>query len=143
MNEDTRLLLKECDAGTKMAVDTIDQVLPSIHSSDFKNGLKKYRDAHVSSGDKLHALLSDGDEAAGDIGIMAKASARLMTGFRLMLDDSDKKIASMLTDGCNMGIKSIEKYLNQYTKASKEARKTAENIVRLEENMMEDLRPYL
>ena len=49
----------------------------------------------------------------------------------------------MLTDGCNMGIKSIEKYLNQYTKASKEARKTAENIVRLEENMMEDLRPYL
>ena len=57
MNEDTRLLLKECDAGTKMAVDTIDQVLPSIHSSDFKNGLKKYRDAHVSFGDKLHARM--------------------------------------------------------------------------------------
>ena len=143
MNEDTRLLLKECDAGTKMAVDTIDQVLPSIHSSDFKNGLKKYRDAHVSFGDKLHALLSDGDEAAGDIGIMAKASARLMTGFRLMLDDSDKKIASMLTDGCNMGIQSVGKFLNQYDQATKESRRLAEKLLQDEEDFMGKLREFL
>ena len=143
MNEDTKKLLKECDAGTKMAVDNINQLLPSIHSSDFREGLEKYRDAHVSFGDKLHQLLHENGEYAGDLGIMAKTSARIMTGMKLILDDSDKKIASMLTDGCNMGIKSISKYLNQYTSADKSAIKISENIIRLEESMMEDLRQYL
>ena len=66
-----------------------------------------------------------------------------MTGMKLMLDDSDKKIASMLTDGCNMGVKSLSAYLNQYTKANLTSREIAGNIIRLEESMSEDLRQYL
>lgn len=66
-----------------------------------------------------------------------------MTGMKLMLNDSDKKIASMLTDGCNMGIKSLSAYLNQYSAADDASRQIAGNIIRLEESMSEDLRQYL
>ncbi len=143
MNENSKKLLKECDAGTKMAVETINQVLPSIHNSSFREGLEKYRNAHVSFGDKLHSLLNKGGETSGDLPAMAKLSARMMTGMKLMLDDSDKRIASMLTDGCSTGIKSLGKYLNQYIDADKHSREIAGNIIRLEESMMEDLRAYL
>ena len=143
MNDDTKNLLKECNAGTKMAVQTLDQLLPSIHDSDLKNSLEKYRDAHVSFGDKLHHMANKGGASGGDLGPMEKLSARLMTGMKLMLNDSDKKIASMLTDGCNMGIKSLSAYLNQYSAADDEARKIAGNIIRLEESMSEDLRQYM
>lgn len=143
MNEDTIKLLKECDAGTKMAVETINQLLPSIHSAEFREGLEKYRDAHVSFGDKLHHLLKKGGEPSGDLGPMAKASAWIMTNMKLVLDDSDKKIASMLTDGCNMGIKSIAKYLNEYSNADEKAKKISDNIIRMEESLMNDLRQYL
>lgn len=143
MNEDTKHLLKECDAGTKMAVENINQLLPSIHNPDFRDGLEKYRNAHVSFGDQMHNLLSKSGEDSGDLSPMAKASARIMTSMKLVLDDSDKKIASMLTDGCNMGMKTIAKYLNQYANADITAKKIADNIIRLEESMMEDLREYL
>ena len=49
----------------------------------------------------------------------------------------------MLTDGCNMGIKSLSAYLNQYTGADDASRTIAGNIIRLEESMSEDLRQYL
>ncbi len=143
MNEDTKKLLNECDAGTKMAVETINQVLPSVHNQEFRESLEKYRDAHVSFGDKLHSMLNEGGEPSGDLGPMEKASAWVMTSVKLMLDDSDKKIASMVTDGCNMGIKSISKYLNQYASADKSAKKISENIIRLEQSLMDELRKYL
>ncbi|MCI9486803.1 MAG: hypothetical protein HFI64_07490 [Lachnospiraceae bacterium] len=143
MNDDTKNLLKECNAGTKMAVQTLDQLLPSVHDPDFKDSLEKYRNAHASFGDKLHGLANQGGTAAGDLGPMEKLSARIMTGMKLMLNDSDKKIASMLTDGCNMGIKSLSAYLNQYSAADDASRQIAGNIIRLEESMSEDLRQYL
>ena len=143
MNDDTKNLLKECNAGTKMVVETLNQILPSVHDPDFKKSLEKYRNAHVSFGDKLHSLANKGGEPAGKLGPIEKLSARIMTGMKLMLDDSDKKIASMLTDGCNMGIKSLSAYLNQYTKANHTSREIAGNIIRLEESMSEDLRQYL
>lgn len=126
-----------------MAVQTLDQLLPSVHDRDFKNSLEKYRDAHVSFGDKLHTMANKGGTSGGDLGPVEKLSARIMTGMKLMLNDSDKKIASMLTDGCNMGIKSLSAYLNQYSAADDDARKIAANIIRLEESMSEDLRQYL
>lgn len=143
MNDDTKNLLKECNAGTKMAVETLNQLLPSVHDREFKESLEKYRNAHVSFGDKLHSLANKGGTSAGDLSVMEKLSARIMTGMKLMLNDSDKKIASMLTDGCNMGIKSLNAYLNQYTGADNTSREIAGNIIRLEENMSEDLRQYL
>ena len=143
MNDDTKNLLKECNAGTKMAVQTLDQLLPSVHDPDFKDSLEKYRNAHASFGDKLHGLANQGGTAAGDLGPMEKLSARIMTGMKLMLNDSEKKIASMLTDGCNMGIKSLHQYLNEYQAADETSKDIAKRLIHLEESLVKDVREYL
>ena len=60
-----------------------------------------------------------------------------------MMNDSDEKIADIMMDGCNMGIKSVSKYMNQYAGASKEVMGIANDIVTLEQHFMNELRQYL
>ena len=53
------------------------------------------------------------------------------------------KVAELITDGCNMGIKSLNKYLNQYKMADEISKKVTEKLIRLEEDLRKDLRIYL
>ena len=51
-----------------------------------------------------------------------------MTGFSQVLSlHSDKPIAELITDGCNMGVKSLNQYLNQYQAQQMIAPKTLQN----------------
>ena len=36
----------------------------------------------------------------------------MKVGVKMGLDDSDKTVADLMTDGCNMGVKSLNRYLN-------------------------------
>ena len=61
----------------------------------------------------------------------------------LCLRPSDKTVASLMTDGCNMGIKSLNRYLNQYKAADEKSKQTAKKLVSLEEGLVNDLREFL
>jgi hypothetical protein len=41
----------------------------------------------------------------------------MKTNMKLSMEDSDATIADLMTDGCNMGVKSLNRYLNQYKAA--------------------------
>ena len=45
------------------------------------------------------------------------------------IDESDKTVANLITDGCNMGIKSLNKYLNQYKMADEISKKVTNSEV--------------
>ena len=74
---------------------------------------------------------------------MAKGMSWMKTNMKLGLDGSDESIASLMTDGCNMGIKSLYQYLNEYQAASEEARDIAKRLIRLEELLSADIQKYL
>jgi hypothetical protein len=59
------------------------------------------------------------------------------------MDESDHTIADLMTDGCNMGIKSLRKYLNQYEAASEKAKDIAKRLINLEEKLVTDIKEYL
>ena len=59
------------------------------------------------------------------------------------IDESDKTVANLITDGCNMVIKSLNKYLNQYAMADVISKKITEKLIRLEENLRKELSAYL
>ena len=59
------------------------------------------------------------------------------------MNDSDKTIADLITDGCNMGVKSLSRYLNQYKAASEKVKDIAKRLIHLEERLVVDLRAYL
>ena len=44
--------------------------------------------------------------------VMAQGMSWIKTNMRLAMNTSDETIAELMTDGCNMGVKSLSRYLN-------------------------------
>ena len=61
----------------------------------------------------------------------------------LAMNDSDKTVADLMTDGCNMGVKSLNKYLNQYEAADEVSKDITKRLINLEEKLAVDIRQYL
>ena len=59
------------------------------------------------------------------------------------MEDTDKTIADLMTDGCNMGVKSLNKYLNQYEAAEEKTKDIAKRLINLEEKLAVDIRKFL
>ena len=142
-NNDTIYLLRECDAGTKMGVSTIDEVLDKTQSVTLKNLLTESREHHEKLGNDIHELLIRYQAEEKDPNPMAKSMAWFKTNVKIGWDESDSTIADLITDGCNMGIKSIYKYLNQYPTANETAKTLCHRLVSIEEELGVELRKYL
>ena len=62
---------------------------------------------------------------------------------KLAMNTSDETIAELMTDGCNMGVKSLNRYLNQYKAADDRAKAITKKLINLETDLCSDLRVYL
>ena len=142
-NNDTIHLLKECDAGSKMAVASIDDTLENIKNSELIELLNKSKANHTKLGNELHSLLNEYGSEEKDPNTMAKVMSWLKTNMKMSMDRSDAVVADLMTDGCNMGIKSLYKYLNKYPDADKKATAICKNLIDIEEELLRDLRGYL
>ena len=74
---------------------------------------------------------------------MAKGMAWVKTTVKIAMDASDATIADLMVDGCNMGVKSLSKYLNQYKAADEKSKDIAKKLIHLEERMSVDMRSFL
>ncbi len=141
MNTDTQNLLKECDAGIKMGIDSIEEVIGDIENPDLRRILADSRKRHQTLQDRVDALLPAGEHK--DPNMMAKAMSTIKTEFKMAMDGSDATAADLITDGCHMGIKSLYKYINQYPTADASARTLAIDTAAEEENLAKEMRTYL
>ena len=142
-NNDTIYLLKECDAGTKMAVSSIDDVLDKICDFNMKQLLSESKSHHEKLGNEIHSLLIQLNSEEKDPNPMAKGMSWLKTNMKISLDGSDSVIADLITDGCNMGIKSLHKYLNQYQAADHISKEICNRLIDIEEQLCKSLHCYL
>ncbi len=142
-NQDTIHLLKECDAGTKMAVSSIEEVIDKIRSGRLRELLVESRKHHEKLASEIHSFLSKYRSEEKEPAPMAKGMSWLKTNMKLTMDESDATIADLITDGCNMGIKSLHRYLNQYRGADSESKDICRRLVSIEEKLGQDLRCYL
>lgn len=142
-NKDTIHLLKECDAGSKMAVTSLDEVMESVQDEKLKKLLKKSKDHHEKLGNEIHSVLMDYHSEEKDPNPMAKSMSWLKTNMKMSMDKSDATVADLLTDGCNMGIKSLYKYKNQYPAAEDKVKNLCDNLIDIERELRKDLRDYL
>ncbi len=114
---DTTKLLRECDAGTKMAISSINEILEKVEDTKLNEILTKRRNAHEELESEIHSLLNYHKEEQKEPDPIAKDMSFIKTNVKMGIDESDKTVANLITDGCNMGIKSLNKYLNQYAMA--------------------------
>lgn len=143
VNKDTIHLLKECDAGTKMAVASIDEVLEDVKHSELKSLMQKSKDNHEKLGNEIHSLLMEYNSEEKDPNPMAKGMSWMKTNMKMAMDNCDATVADLLTSGCDMGIKSLYKYLNQYPEAEKKVKDICQKLIDIEEELRRDLRAYL
>jgi len=143
IEKDTVRLLRECDAGVKMGIASIDEILDNVQSADFKNCLVKCGNEHEKLGTEIQKLLDRYQDEGKDPNPMAKTMSWMKTNMMLILDDSDDRIADLMTDGCNMGVKSLSRYLNQYKAADEVSKDIAKRLIHLEAQLAADIRCYL
>lgn len=143
IHQDTIKLLRECDAGIKMGVDSIDEVRDYAKSAALKDALTECKSQHEKLKDELQQALERFGDDGKDPNPMAKGMSRVKTNFKLGLDMSDATIADLITDGCNMGIKSLSRYLNEYKAADESAKDITKKLISQEQQLVGQMRPYL
>ena len=74
---------------------------------------------------------------------MAQGMSWIKTNMKLAMNTSDETIAELMTDGCNMGVKSLRRHLNQYKAADDRAKAITKKLINLETDLCSDLRVYL
>ena len=143
IESDTIKLLRECDAGVKMGGDSIDSVIDRVKSHTMKKTLNKSKDEH----EVLRAEISNMLARYGDDGkeptLMAKSMSHLKTNMKMMAEPNDSTVADLMTDGCNMGVKSLNKYLNQYKAADENSMDITKKLIHLEQKLALDIRDFL
>ena len=132
---DTTKLLRECDAGTKMAISSINEILEKVEDTKLNEILTKSRNAHEELESEIHSLLNYHKEEQKEPDPIAKGMSFIKTNVKMGIDESDKTVANLITDGCNMGIK--------YAMADVISKKITEKLIRLEENLRKELSTYL
>lgn len=143
IEQDTIRLLRECDAGIKMGVSSIDDVLPHVKNKDLRSKLTHCRDAHARLGGELRTMLDRYGDDGKEPNPIAKGMSWMKTSMKLGMADTDATIADLMTDGCNMGVKSLSKYLNQYKAADEASKAAAKRLIALEEQLVPDIRGFL
>lgn len=140
---DTIKLLRECDAGVKMGISSITDVVDHVTSEELRRLLTDSRTDHETIESELRSLLDRyGDDGKAPSAI-AKGMSHMKTEMKLAMDESDSTVASLMTDGCDMGVKSLSRYLNQYKAAEEDAKDIAKRLISIEDRLGSDLRTFL
>ena len=143
IEQDTIKLLRECDAGIQMGVDSIDDVLNRVKSEKMRECLSKCKKQHQELDTEVQALLEKYRDDGKDPNPIAKGMSWMKTNMKMAMDESDATIADLMVDGCDMGVKSLSRYLNQYAAADEVSKDICKRLIKLEEKLGVQMRDYL
>ena len=143
MNNHTIDLLKECDSGTKTAVNSIKEVMDNINSQSLRELLTDSLDTHEKLGNEIHSTLSELGEKGKEPNPMARVMSWMKINIKMLEKPEDKNIAHLMFDGCSMGVKQLSEYLNKYNEADEKSQKLAKELIDIEEKLAHELKAYL
>ena len=142
-NNDTIKLLKECNLGCKMAVNSLNQISEYVKNTGFADLVKKSIKEHEKLGDETAQKLAEAGVEEKEPGTMTSAFSWFSTEMKMMMKDSDGEAAKIMIDGCSMGIQSIGEKKNHFKDASQDAIKLASDLIEMEEKLIKELEAYL
>jgi len=142
-HSDSIKLLRECDAGVKMGIASINNVITDVKSQGMRQDLTNCRNQHETLLTEIKGKLSCNCESGKEPAATAKGMSWMKTNVKMALEPNDKTVADLITDGCNMGVKSLHRYLNQYSQADAESKGIATRLIQLEDDLAKQMRKYL
>lgn len=143
VEQDTIKLLRESDAGIKMGVSSINEVLEYTKDEKLREILSTCKNEHEKLNEEMKELLDEYGDEGKEPNPIAKGMSWMKTNMKLSMEESDRTVADLITDGCNMGVKSLHKYLNQYEAANEKSKDITKRLINLEEELAIDIRKFL
>ena len=143
IEQDTVKLLRECDAGVQMGIKSIDDVEEYVRSDELRRSLADCRLEHEKLNVEIRQQLDKYKDSGKDPNPIAKSMSWMKTNVKLGFDMSDETVADLITDGCNMGVKSLNRYLNQYEAADESSKEITKRLIDLEEDLATEIRQFL
>ena len=143
IEQDTIKLLRECDAGIKMGISALDEVMEYAHSPELRGYLQDSSEENEELKNDLQKVLADYKDNGKEPNPIAKGMSWMKTNMKLKMHESDSTIAELMTDGCNMGIKSLSRYMNEYKAADKRSKDLAKRLIKAEEKLSQNMRQFL
>lgn len=143
IEKDTVRLLRECDAGLNMGVKSINTCLGYARDDKLKAALKECKRRHNGLSAEIRQMLHSVSDTGKGAKPLISCMSSIKTNMALTVNPTDKKVADVIWDGCSMGVKSLTKYLNQYSRASEEAKDVTKKLIKEEEELAEKMKGYL
>ncbi|MBQ7390254.1 MAG: hypothetical protein IJW02_03990 [Clostridia bacterium] len=143
IEQDTIRLLRECDSGIKMGVQSISDVARHVKNREMKKKLAVCKGEHKMLENEIDTLLRSYGDRGKEPNALVTGMSRMKTNMRIAMNKTDSTIAGLMTDGCNMGVKSLSGYLNKYKAADEESKDIAKRLILLEDQLATDMRAYL
>ncbi|MGL4791183.1 MAG: hypothetical protein ACRCW1_07210 [Anaerotignaceae bacterium] len=140
---DTVELLQKCHSGAIMGIASIEGVLEKIQPSNIDIILNNFKRQHDEIEKKISTMLNRENAEKKEPSAMAKTMALFKINMMLLFKKDEKSGAKLITQGCNMGVKSLNKYLVQYKDASQDAQQIAKDLIKVEEKLAQELKRYL
>ena len=126
-----------------MGISSIEDVEDHVRADKLKQRLTACKDEHRKLEKEIRSQLDRFQDDGKAPNPMAKGMSWMKTNMKLAMEESDETIADLMTDGCNMGVKSLNKYLNEYEAADEVSKDIAKRLIHLEEKLAVDIRSYL
>ncbi len=142
-NSDTIRLLRECDAAITMAIDSINEVLTDVQDGELQTILQKSKSRHEQLANETKQLLSEYGDSGKEPPAIASGMSWLKTTVKLTVDPSDNTAADLITDGCDNGVKSLRRYINQFPTADEKVKSVVDRLIAEEESLQEEVKSYL
>ncbi len=143
MKKDTTRLLRECAAGAKMGERSLNLAVAKMKSGELKNTLESASETHAIIGDEARKMLYSARQNEKQPNPISTLMSEGKIKAACAISPKPETIASLMTDGCNMGAKSLTKALAKYPAASPQARFLCQRLITAEDNLRDRLRKYL
>ena len=145
MDENTELLLYIYQ-NAKMGVNSCTELIRILNTKD--NKIKKVVEGELKGYEsfvkKSEKLMRNYNITPKDKGVMANVMSKVGMDMEMMKDNSDARIADMLTKGFTMGNVDISKKIDRYEgDAEKDIIKLAKELLEFGKANIEFLKPYL
>lgn len=142
MNQSVELL-RETNAGIQMGVSTLESIIDDVRSNDLKQIINDAKTEHDRLGGEAHKLLHQYGSDTKEPHPVAKAMSYVKTNVKMAAERTDRAAAELVTEGCSMGVESLNHYINKYKKADSSVVSLAKEVIRSEEELCRNVRSYL
>lgn len=127
----------------EMGKVTIEQILKEINDLEFRDVLKEQLKDYEYVMEKADNLLNKEGRIAKGTDVGPKVMSYFKIKMDTLRDDTSSHIAEMMINGSTMGVTEITRNLNKYNNIENDVKNLASRLLKIEQNNIEALKPYL